>query len=94
MRVAPEDFRALAGEAELVTPTSPFTTKGGGFCRHCGVRTYVWIAKADWNQGEYVSVSIAALDDLNPSDLVTAKIQYMDGRADSWWTVPEEVRHL
>ena len=94
VRVDPQDFRVLCGESELVAPRSPFATKGGGFCRHCGVKTYVRIDKAEWNQGAYVSVSVAALDDLNPSDLVGAKIQYMDGRADSWWTVPEEVRHL
>lgn len=94
VRVAPEDLRVISGEAELVPPTSPFTTKGGGFCRHCGVKTYVRIDKADWNDGEYVSVSVSSLDDLDPSELACAKVQYMDGRADSWWTVPAEVRHL
>lgn len=94
VRVEPSDFRVLSGEAELVPPTSHFTTKDGGFCRHCGVKTYVFIAKADWNPSEYVSVSVSSLDDLEPADLVSAPIRYMDGRADSWWTVPAEVRHL
>lgn len=94
VRVAPADFRTLSGEEELVQTASPFTIPGGGFCRHCGVKTYIRIAKADWNDGEYVSVNVAALDDLEPAELVEAKVQYMDGRADSWWTVPSEVRHL
>jgi hypothetical protein len=94
VRVDPQDFRVISGEEELGTPKSPFVSPGGGFCRHCGVKTYVRIAKADWNQGAYVSVSVASLDDLDPAELVSAKVQYMDGRADSWWTVPAEIRHL
>lgn len=94
VRVAPDDFRVLCGEGELVAPKSQFISKPGGFCRHCGINTYVRIDQADWNQGEYVSVNVSSLDDLDPAELVSAKIQYMDGRADSWWTVPAEVRHL
>ena len=49
---------------------------------------------AEWNDGEYVSINVAALDDLDPADLVAAPVKYMDGRADNWWEPPKETRHL
>ena len=92
--VKPEGFRPLAGAEEL-SAYKPGASKGHrGFCKHCGVIPYGWVDKAEWNDGEYVSVNVAALDDLDPAELVTVPIKYMDGRADSWWTVPAETRHL
>jgi hypothetical protein len=41
-----------------------------------------------------VAVSVAALDDLDPAELVSAPVQYCDGRADNWWNPPAETRHL
>jgi hypothetical protein len=37
---------------------------------------------------------VACLDDLDRAELVAAPIQYMDGRADTWWSAPAETRHL
>ena len=85
IRSAPDGFRALSGEDEL----GP-----SGFCRHCGVAVYSRIEAAEWNDGAYVSISVAALDDLDPAELVAAPVQYMDGRHDDWWNPPKETRHL
>ncbi|MGC4064468.1 MAG: GFA family protein [Polyangiaceae bacterium] len=63
-RCAPEDFRPLSGEAELVWYRQGTTTGRGGFCKHCGVKTYVFVEKADWNPTEYVSINVATLDNL------------------------------
>ena len=49
---------------------------------------------AEWNDGAYVSVSVAALDDLDPAELVAAPVQYCDGRANNCWHPPAETRHL
>ena len=94
VRVAPGDFRSLSGEGELVHLPSPILRQNGGSCRHCGVRMYFQIDKADWNDGAYVSVNVASLDNLATADLLAAPVTYMDGRADNWWTVPTETRHL
>jgi hypothetical protein len=90
VHVKPEAFRALSGAEGLADTATPH----GGFCKHCGVIPYGRIEAAEWNDGAYVSVNVAALDDLEPAELMAAPIQYMDGRADNWWTVPAETRHL
>lgn len=93
-KVKPEDFRSLAGPEEL-SGYKPGKERGhSGFCKHCGVRPYGWVEAAEWNDGESVSINVAALDDLPPAELLAAPVQYMDGRADNWWHPPAETRHL
>jgi hypothetical protein len=93
-RVKVEDFRSLAGEQELSAYKPGSATGHRGFCKHCGVIPYGWVDAADWNDGAYVSVSVAALDDLDPAELVAAPVQYCDGKANNWWNPPAETRHL
>ena len=94
VQIKPEDFRSLQGAEEL-SGYKPGAERGhGGFCKHCGVIPYGWVAAAEWNDGERVSINVAALDDLDPAELVAAPVRYMDGRADNWWSAPKETRHL
>jgi hypothetical protein len=44
--------------------------------------------------GDFVSLQVAALDSASPAALVQAPVKYMNGRDNSWWSVPAEVRHL
>jgi hypothetical protein len=93
-RVKPEDFRSVAGEEHLSGYKPGQKTGHRGFCKHCGVITYNWVDKAEWNDAEYVSVSVAALDNLDPADLVAAPVQLCDGLNNNWWNPPTEARHL
>ena len=94
VRAKPEDFHPISGETEL-TGYKPGEPKGhGGFCKHCGVITYNWGAASDWNPTEYVAISVASLDDLDPAELVAAPVQFCDGRANNWCNPPAETRHL
>jgi hypothetical protein len=80
---------------EELSGYQPGEAKGHrGFCKHCGVIPYGWVPASEWNDSEYVSVNVAALDDLEPAELMAAPVQYMDGRADNWWSPPKETRHL
>jgi len=84
--VKPEDFSSHRGEDQL----SP----QGGFCRNCGIVPYVHVPAAEWNDGEYVSVNVAALDDLDPRELLAAPVRFCDGRNDNWYQPPEVTAHL
>ena len=44
--------------------------------------------------GAYVSVALAALDDLPAAALADAPVKYMNGRDDDWFHEPKEMRHL
>ncbi|MDC0716940.1 GFA family protein [Nannocystis bainbridge] len=92
VKVQPGDFRAMGGE-DALSKYRPDATSGG-HCKHCGVTPYDFVDAAEWNEGAYVSVNIACLDDLEPADLVAAPVVYMNGRADDWWHPPAETRHL
>jgi len=92
--VKPGDFRSLGGEEEFSKYRPGSATGHRGFCKQCGVTPYAWNDAAEWNDGEYVSINVACLDDLDPADLVAAPIKYMDGRGDNWWNAPAETRHL
>jgi hypothetical protein len=91
--VKPDAFRLLAGLQELGYgfPTEKAVTRAS--CKHCGITSFGWghIAQVG---GDYVSINVACLDDLDPAELIAAPVTYMDGRADSWWNVPAETRHL
>lgn len=94
VRVAEAGFRLLSGADDLANAKPGAEQSFGGFCRHCGVSTFARVAAAEWNDGAYVSVNVAALDDLDPADLIAAPVNYMDGRANNWWSPPSETRHL
>lgn len=79
---------------ELVPyPASSSASGPSGFCKHCGIAPYARGDAAEWNEGPYVSINLACLDDLTPAELLTAPVEYLDGRADTWET-PAETRHL
>ena len=94
VKVKPESFRPLQGEEHLSGYKPGEPTGHKGFCKHCGVIPYSWVDKAFWNDAAYVSVNVAALDDLDPAELVAAPLTYCDGLANNWWNAPQEVRHL
>lgn len=86
-KVKPEDFRVLGGEDQRVPGPDRF-------CRTCGVVPYATVDAAEWNDGAYVSINVATLDDLEPAELMAAPIQLCDGRNDDWWHEPAFSAHL
>ena len=91
--VKPPAFRLLKGEDAL--SDYQFGTKSGHhlFCRHCGVRSYER-GYLEQIGGDYVSIKLASLDNVEPEELINAPVNYADGRNNAWWNKPAETRHL
>ena len=93
MIVKPEAFRQLAGEGEL--SDYQFGTKTGHhlFCKNCGVQPFAR-AHLDVLGGDFYSINVACLDDLDPSQLADAPVTYSGGCKYDWQSPPAEIRHL
>jgi hypothetical protein len=91
--VKPDAFRLLAGEEAL--SDYQFGAKSGHhvFCKHCGVRPF-GRGYVEEIGGDYVSIRVNTLDDVDPAELASAPVKYFNGRDDDWWTEPTETRHL
>jgi len=58
--------------------------------RHCGVPIY-GLGYVEAIGGDYVSVYVATLDDLDPAELVAAPTRFRDGPNDNGWHEPGSV---
>lgn len=91
--VKPGAFRLLAGEGELSDYQFNTNSAHHLFCRHCGVRSF-GRGYIEQIGGDFVSVRLSALDDVDPAELIEAPVKYSDGLHNNWWNEPSEVRHL
>ena len=93
VQLKPDAFELLSGGDDL--GDYQFGTLSGHhrFCRKCGVSTHGH-GYIEAIGGDYVSVSVNVLDDLDPAELLEAPVHIADGRGDNWWNAPAEARHL
>jgi len=89
----PEEFRLLAGEDALTTYRFNTHSLEHPFCKHCGVHVFTHGDIPEVG-GEFVSVNLASLDDVEPQELIDAPLRWCDGRANNWMNPPAETRHL
>ena len=86
--IKPEAFRLLSDPAA----TTDYFRNGAvhwPFCKTCGVRAY---GHGDIPEvgGEFYSVQLACLDDIDDAALAAAPVRYANGRDNDWWHEPSE----
>jgi hypothetical protein len=91
--VRPDAFRLISGEDALTDYQFGGKTGHHTFCSTCGVAAFGH-GYVEAIGGDYVSISLAALDDVDPTELAQAPVRYMDGRNNNWFNPPAETRHL
>jgi hypothetical protein len=91
--VKPEAFRLLSGENDMGTYRFGSKSVEHVFCKHCGVRTFTR-GHIEAIGGDFVSVSLATLDNARPAELAEAPVWYSDGLNNDWLSRPAETRHL
>jgi hypothetical protein len=78
--VKPPAFRLVAGADDLGVYEWGAKISRRFFCKHCGVHCFSRGHLAEIG-GDYVSVNLNCLDDIDPGQL---KISYWDGRHNNW----------
>lgn len=92
----PASLRVTEGESELTDyhfDLGPVGEVHHPFCKHCGTHVF---GHGDLKEigGKYVTISVAALDDVDPQELVAAPTLFMDGRKNQWERKPDFTAHL
>lgn len=87
-----DDFRLLAGEAELTQYLFNTRKNEHYFCRHCGVRAFG--IGNDTTIGRMVGVNVMCLEGVSEETLSKLPITYTDGLHDNWQNAPAFFIHL
>jgi hypothetical protein len=96
--VKPEQLQMLAGEETMseyqwTPPGRPGPGLHYRFCKTCGVRLYA-AGDAEFMGGKFYALAVATLDDVDPEELATAPMKFIDNRHDRFDRAPADTRLL
>lgn len=91
--IKPGAFRLLTDESALGDYQFGGMQGHHLFCKTCGVRAF-GRGHVEQIGGDYVSVALNCLDDVSDTELAETPVNYANGRDNTWWEQPAEVRHL
>ena len=91
--IKPGAFRLISGEDAVSDYRFGGKLNSHLFCKTCGVRTFDRGFVKEIG-GDYVSIKLSSLDDVDLKELVEAPVMYANGRENKWWEPPAETRHL
>ena len=91
-------YRLTAGDAsqgnyQWTPPGRPGPTIEFHFCKICGIRT-PGRGEMEAMGGVFYAVQVSLLNDIDPEELATAPIQYVDGLHDRFDRQPADTRFL
>lgn len=91
--IKPEAFELVSGAESLSDYQFGTFSNHHLFCKTCGCRLF-GKGYVEEIGGDYVSIVLSCLEDIQPEELIAAPITYFDGLNNNWWNKPTEVRHL
>ncbi|MGO1001325.1 GFA family protein [Lysobacter sp. CA196] len=91
--IRPSAFRLLAGEDALSNYQFGGFVAHHQFCKHCGVHVF-GKGYVEEIGGDYYSVNLACIDNIEHAELAEVPVTYFDGRHNNWFEVPTVTRHL
>ena len=59
------------------------------FCKKCGTHVF-HTGNIPQLGGDWVSVNVACIDDIDPSELAGVAVKYSDGKNNNWWNEPKD----
>lgn len=91
--IKPDAFRLHAGADAMGDYQFGSGQGHHRFCLTCGCAPFGDGHVAEIG-GDYVTISLACLDDATPEELAAAPVRYGDGRNNNWWNEPEIKSYL
>jgi hypothetical protein len=93
IKVNPKEFKLLTSWDDISDYTLRTDKVHNYFCRKCGVHAFHGGDIPEVG-GEFVTVNIACLDDVDEEEKAGFAVRYADGKGDNWWNEPKVTKHL
>jgi hypothetical protein len=87
IRARPADFTLISGEGDLTNYIHKSEWHQQLFCKHCGVHAFHKLDLVGLG-GEWVSIAVNTLDEVDPAEMASWKVNYYDGKSGNYRETP------